>query len=301
MQFIVYYLVYPVLWLISRLPWRLFYVFSSFIFFLLYYIIRYRRKTVSENLALVFPEKNSSDRKKIQKASYQHMCDMFLEMIKTISIKEEEIIKRFKIKNVDLLTELESKNKSIIVMMGHYASYEWTNSIDLISKFNCVGIYKPVKNKYFDRLAHRIRGRFDSRLIPSHRVYREITTDQRKENPELNLYGLISDQSPKANNAMYWTDFMGVTVPAFMGGEAIARRLDLSIFYLHVEKVKRGFYEASFVPISQASASEKEHVITKKFLQLLERQIRNKPQNYLWTHKRWKHRNTPIPKGATVD
>lgn len=299
MQFFFYCLIYPLLLLISKLPWRIFYLFSSCIYFFTYYIIRYRRKTVAENLSLIFPEKTSSEIKKISRKTYQYMCDMFLEMIKSISISPEEMKNRFKITNMDTLTELEAKNKSIIIMMGHYASYEWTNAIDLISKFECVGIYKPLKNKYFDRLIRRIRGRFGSRVIANKSAYREMYKDLNKK--KIHLYGLVSDQSPKIHTAKYWTDFMGVKVPTFMGGEILSKRLGLNIYYLNVEKVKRGYYEASLIPISEDSKNAEEYAITKKFLRLLEDQIIKKPENYMWTHKRWKHRNAEIPKGVIVN
>jgi len=298
MQLIIYSVIYPLLWIISKLPWRLFYLFSSFVYIIIYHIIRYRRKTVTANLTMVFPEKTSKEIQKIQKKAYQHQCDMFLEMIKSISISEEEMKKRFKITNIDLLEKLVAKNRSIITMMGHYASYEWTNVVDLISDFECVGIYKPIENKYFDRLVHRIRGRFGSRVIPNRTAYREMVRDL--ETNTLSLYGLFADQSPRVNATKYWTDFMGITVPAFAGGEVLSKRLGLSIYYLNVEKVGRGYYEASFIPISEDPKNAGEYEITKGFLNLLEKQIRNKPENYMWTHKRWKHRNAKIPKGATV-
>lgn len=300
MQLLVYCLVYPNLWVISKLPWRLFYMLSTCIYLFVYHIIGYRKKTVTENLLLVFPEKDKKEILRIRKAFYKHMCDMFLEMIRSISIKEEEMIERFHLKNIDDLTKLEKKNKSIIVMMGHYNSYEWTNAIDLITKFKCVGIYKPIKNKYFDQLVHRIRGRFGSGLIPSAKVFRAIYQNQNQENPDLNLYGLISDQSPKLDKSMFWTDFMNIKVPAFVGGEVLAKRLDLSIYYFHVEKVKRGYYEATLVPIAEDPATVPEHYITEQFIKLLEEQIRSKPENYLWTHKRWKHHNSKPPKGAVL-
>ncbi|MDY8138940.1 lipid A biosynthesis acyltransferase [Aquimarina sp. 2201CG5-10] len=298
MQLLIYCLVYPILWGISKLPWRLFYMFSTGIYILMYYIVRYRRKTVTENLTLVFPEKSQKEIKSISKKTYKHMSDMFLEMIKSISISSEEMKDRFKITNLDMLKRLEDENKSIIVMMGHYASYEWTNVVDLISKFGCVGIYKPIENKYFDRLAHRIRARFGSRVIANRIAYKEMIKDLNDN--RLSLYGLFSDQSPKATTSKYWTNFMGVRVPAFTGGEVLSKRLGLSIFYLNVEKVNRGYYEASLIPISEDPKNTEDHVITRRFLDLLEKQIHNKPENYLWTHKRWKHRNADIPKGAII-
>ncbi|TSE09238.1 lysophospholipid acyltransferase family protein [Aquimarina algiphila] len=299
MQLLIYSLVYPIILGISKLPWRLFYAFSTGIYFIIYYIVRYRRKTVTENLQLVFPEKSKEEIFSIRKKFYKHMCDMFLEMTKSLSISREELIKRYKVTNLDEFHEFEKKNKSIIALMGHYGSFEWSNAIDLVSINPCVGIYKQIENKYFDRLAHRIRGRFNSRLIASHKVARQIIKD--KQEDTVCAYGMISDQSPKIGNAKYWTNFMGVKVPIFLGGEFLAQRLDVIVLYLHVEKVKRGYYEVRFIPISENSKTEEKYHVTKEYLRLLEGQIREKPQYYLWTHKRWKHRNTPIPEGAVVD
>ena len=148
MQLAVYCLVYPILWIISKLPWRLFYLLSDITYILLYYIIGYRRKTVTQNLKLAFPEKSNTEIKKIRKASYKHTCDIFLEMIRSLSISGDEMIQRFHISNLDELKKIEAKGQNIIIVMGHYNSYEWTNTIELVSSFTCVGIYKPIKNKY---------------------------------------------------------------------------------------------------------------------------------------------------------
>ncbi|TPN82441.1 lysophospholipid acyltransferase family protein [Aquimarina algicola] len=299
MQLLTYALVYPLLWVISKLPWKLFYAFSTFIFIIIYYVAGYRKKTVTNNLKLVFPEKKEKEIKKIRKEFYKHMCDMFLEMIKSISISDHEMKKRFKLTNLDDLLELEAQGENIMVFMAHYASYEWSNVVDLQTKFQAVGIYKPIDNKYFDRLIHKIRARFGSRVISSRDAMKIITDDQSKEG--LYMYALVSDQSPKMHNAMYWTDFLGIKVPTFLGAEVLAKRLDLKVFYLQVEKVKRGFYEATLVPIESDTQSCKDYSIVKKYLRLLENQIINKPEYYLWSHKRWKHRNKAIPQGATID
>lgn len=299
MQLLIYGITYPIILGISKLPWRLFYAFSTVTYIIVYYIIRYRRTTVTNNLSLVFPEKSNKEIKKIRKEFYKHMCDMFLEMTKSLSISRDELIKRYRVTNLEEFHEFEKKNKSIITLMGHYGSFEWSNAIDLVSINPCVGIYKQIKNKYFDRLAHRIRGRFNSRLIASHKVARQIITDKKENN--VCAYGMISDQSPKIYNAKYWTDFMGIKVPIFMGGEFLAQRLDVIVLYLHVEKVKRGHYEVTFIPITENSKEEPKYFVIKKYLRLLEQQIKEKPQYYLWTHKRWKHKDAQIPKGATVD
>lgn len=299
MQGLVYWMVYPILWLISILPFPVFYAVSDMIYVLVFHIVRYRRKTVTNNLRLVFPDKPESEIKRIEKAFYKHMCDMFLEMIKSISITEKEISKRYEFMNLDYLRKLEAENKSLVVMCGHYASYEWVNALQLHGlKFHSFGIYKKIKNKRFDDLIRRIRGRFGGTLISSYKATEAIVKNE--EEGKLANYFMISDQSPKMSRARYWLHFMGIRVPVFEGSERLARKLDLTVVYLHVEKTGRGYYEATLMPITENCQEEPDHFITAKFIELLENQIRKKPEHYLWTHKRWKHRNEPIPKNATI-
>ncbi|MBP2833957.1 lipid A biosynthesis acyltransferase [Aquimarina sp. U1-2] len=302
MHFFIYCVTYPLLWFISKLPWRLFYGFSSMIFFLIYYVIRYRRKTVTKNLNLVFPEKSVAQIKAIRKEFFRHMCDMFLEMIKSMAISNDEMKERFKVTNLDKLHQLEKKGDNIMVFMAHYASYEWSNVVDLQTDFQAVGIYKKIGNPYFDRLVRRIRARFGSRVVTTKNAMKEITEDQEK-NRGLYMYGLVSDQSPKIHNAMYWTDFMGIKAPTFLGAEVLAKRSGMNVYYLKVEKLKRGYYEAEFVTITEDSKNCEDFYIVKKYLNILEEQIKNNPAYYLWSHKRWKHSNSisEAPKGATID
>lgn len=299
MQFIVYKLVYPILWFISKLPWRFFYIFSTIIFFLVYYVVRYRRKIVTQNLKLAFPNKSLIEINKIRKDFYKHMCDMFLEMIKSISISSEEMKQRFKVTNIEKLHELEAKGENIIIFMAHYASYEWANVVDIQTNFQAVGVYKQIGNKYFDRLVQKIRARFGSRVVTTKEAMKVITEDQL--NNGLYMYALVSDQSPKINKATFWTDFMGVKVPVFLGAEVLSKRLGLNAYYLQVEKVKRGYYEAKLITLTEDPKNCEDYSIIKKYTRLLENQIYKNPQYYLWTHKRWKHRNTPPPKDATID
>lgn len=299
MQLFVYRIVYPILWVVSKLPWRLLYLLSSSVYILVYHIIGYRKKVVTKNLTLAFPEKSIDDVYKIRKKFYKHMCDMFLEMIKSLSISKEEMIKRFTIVDPHTFKEVQAHQKSIIVLMGHYASYEWAIAAQFVMDFPIVGVYKKIKNKHFDQLAHRIRGKFNTRLIRHRNVIKEITRD--KVNGKLCAYGLLSDQSPKMKNALYWTDFMNIKVPVITGGEVLAKRLDMPVMYLKVEKVKRGYYQAKFIKITDDPKKCKEHFITKTYLSLLESQIKENPEYYLWTHRRWKHRSMKIPKGAIVD
>lgn len=297
MQRLVYLLAYPFLWLISKLPFSLFYLFSDFVFFLVYYLIRYRRKTVANNLCLVFPEKSKKELKRIEKKSYHHLCDQFLEMAKSLSISNEQLLKRFTFSNVDEIERIRKMDKSIILLYGHYANYEWVNALQLYGlDYNGFGVYKKLKNPYFDKMIHRIRGRFNGELIATNVATKQITKNERKK--RLGIYAIIGDQSPKLDRAWYWTKFMGVRSPAFTGGEKLAKRLDMAVVYFHVEKIKRGHYHATFKTISDNPSEYVDYRITETFLRELETQIREQPEYYLWTHKRWKHKDAPAPKDA---
>lgn len=216
------------------------------------------------------------------------MIDMFLEMIKSISISEEELKKRFEFTNKEEILRIREMNKSIILMCGHYASYEWMTALQLFGiDYGGYGIYKKVKNPYFDKLAKDIRGRYEGVLIPTVEATKTITRNEKKD--VRGVYAMVADQSPKINRAKYWMDFLGKKVPVFTGSERLAKELDMAVVYLHVEKVKRGFYRASFITITDSPREEPDHKITRTFIELLEKQIEKAPEYYLWTHKRWKH------------
>lgn len=228
------------------------------------------------------------------------MCDMFLEMVKSISITEEELSKRFAITNIEEIHRIRKMDKSIILLYGHYANYEWSNAIQLYPiNYLGYGIYKKIKNKYFDRMVHRIRGRFNAQLISTRDATKQITRNERSN--QRGIYAIIGDQSPRIDRAWYWTSFMGIKSPTFTGGEKLAKHLDMAAVYLHVEKVKRGHYVATFKTITDTPANCADHEITETFLRHLEAQIRTNPEYYLWTHKRWKHKDGPIPKDAVVN
>lgn len=288
MQFLIYSISFPFLWIISKLPFRLFYWFSDCIYILVYYIIGYRKKIVRNNILIALPNVSEEKRLSIEKKFYQHMCDMFLEMIKTMSISSEEMKERFKITNIELLKEYEQKNKSIILLAAHYASWEWLLSINESTSFKCYGVYKKVNNKYFDAKVRAIRSKFKSILVTTDNTIALINDNEK--NGIMSLYGLASDQSPQVHKTFHWQQFMGITVPVHTGAEMLAKRYDLEVVFAKVKKVKRGYYEATFVPIANNPKSIPDYEITDAYLKEVEQQILEAPEFYFWTHKRWKHR-----------
>ncbi|MGL2986828.1 lysophospholipid acyltransferase family protein [Flavobacterium sp. RSSA_27] len=288
MQFLVYILVFPILWIISILPFRVFYWFSDLIYIIVYRIVGYRKKTVRANMALALPHLNSHERLVVEKKFYHHLCDMFLEMVKTLTISHKEMDKRFKITNIELVKEFENKGKSVVLLTSHYGSWEWLMTLNNQTKFHGVGVYKKIANKHFDQLVRNIRSRFNAELVETTQTIPLMRDNEKLD--QLFMYGLVSDQSPKLNRAFHWHPFMGVEVPVHTGAEMLAKRYDLNVLFVDVQKIKRGYYEATFVAITEDPRSIPDFEITEHFLKLVEKQILDAPEYYLWTHKRWKHK-----------
>lgn len=287
MQRLLYWLVYPLLWIISKLPFWLFYKVSDVIFLILYYAVGYRKKTVRFNLKTAFPEKSDAERKSIEKKFYRHMCDMFLEMIKSISISAEELKERFQFDDLSIVEKLVKEQRSSLIMMGHYASYEWLTALQFYFDHSGYGIYKRIKNPYFDKLIHEIREKWNSKLLANKEATFIIRKQQRAG--KMATYAFIADQSPKTRKNYHCTDFLGKNVPFFTGVERLAKSEDMPVIYLAVDKIKRGYYKASFKVITENPTTLPDYQITDEFAALLETQIKANPEYYLWTHKRFKH------------
>jgi KDO2-lipid IV(A) lauroyltransferase len=288
MQFLVYIFLYPFLWCISILPFRVLYLFSDVAYFIIYYIFGYRKKTVRENLALALPHLSNKERLIIEKKSFRNLCDIFLEMIKTMSISEKEINKRYVFKNFEVYQELEKKQKSIALFCAHYASYEWAVSINYKATFQGYAIYKKINNAYFDKLVRDIRSKFKATLITTKETI--PTIDKNHQLNKLGLYGFASDQSPRISTVYHWKKFMGIEVPIHTGAEMLAKKYDMNAIFIRTERLKRGYYAATFEMLSENTAIVPDYEITDKFIELVEKQIYEAPEHYLWTHKRWKHR-----------
>lgn len=287
MQLLVYILVYPFLWLISILPFKLLYFLSDIFYVLLYYIVGYRKKVVLDNLKLALPEKSEQELLSIRKRFYHHLCDMMFEAIKSITISEAEMQKRYVFTNVEEIHKLEKEHRSVILFMGHYASWEWIFILQTHVNHKGYAVYKRLSNTYFDALVKRIRAKYNSHLITTRETVPILI--KAKRNNELTFNGFVFDQSPKLNKANYWQNFMGVEVPVHVGAETLAKRLDMVTLFLKVKKVKRGYYEATFSDIIRNPKDYKDYEITDLSLKRVEEQIHEAPEFYFWTHKRWKH------------
>ncbi|MGZ9676231.1 lysophospholipid acyltransferase family protein [Flavobacterium sp. GNP001] len=288
MQLLVFIIAYPFLWIVSILPFPIFYFLSDCVYLLVYHVIGYRKKVVRANLALALPHLTAKERLQIEKKSYHHLCDMFLEMVKTMTISSAEMNKRFVVTNLEVMTDLEKKGKSIMLIASHYASWEWLLSFNQKVSLKGIGVYKKLANKHFDKLVRDIRSKYNTELVPTNQTIPLIANNHR--NNIQCIYGLASDQSPKADRIFHWHSFMGVEVPVHTGPEMLAKKYDMNVVFAKVKKIKRGYYELTIVPLSENAKSVPDFEITEAYIKEVEKQIAEAPEYYFWTHKRWKHR-----------
>tara|TARA_X000000368_G_C23017792_1_gene706535 strand:- start:255 stop:1028 length:774 start_codon:yes stop_codon:yes gene_type:complete len=249
----------------------------------------YRKNIVRQNIKLAFKGISNKKLRQIEKKFYTHFCDITLEALKSLKMSEKEMKERFVFKNIEVLKQFEEKNQSIIIIMGHYSSWEWMLSLGYYMSFKGYGIYTPLMNKYLNQLVQKIRKKHHGYLISR---YSAIETMKKKDKEgELAFYGFASDQSPRPKPNIYWRNFLGVKVPVFMGAELIARELNFAIVYARVNRIRRGYYEAEFELLTENPRKTKEYEITDIFTTWLEKDIYNDPTQYLWTHNRFKHRH----------
>jgi KDO2-lipid IV(A) lauroyltransferase len=267
------------------LPLRVLYIISDGFYYLNYYLVQYRKKIVFQNLRNSFPEKSNDEIKNIAKKFYRHFGDLFVETVKLLNMPYEEGRRRIKLKNPEILERLYGEHKLILAAMGHYNNWEWLSLITR-PEFHIVSLYKPLHDPNFDRFMIKLRTMKGCMVVPSTQTLRFLNS---WNNPEKRAFlCFIADQSPQKKDIHYWTQFLNQSTPIFVGIEKIAVKTNLPVCFFRMEKIKRGYYELEVVPISENPASSKPFEITEAHVRLLENDIRNKPEFWLWSHRRWK-------------
>lgn len=283
-----FYILLPFIYLISVLPFPIFYLVSDFFFVLMYHVLGYRKKVVYTNLKKSFPEKSHNELKKIEKQFYHYLCDLFLETFKTLTISKKEAVKRcaFTPETLAIFNKLNEEKKSCIIVMGHYGNWEWAgNTFSLLCKQQLYVIYHPLSNKQFDNLMYKMRTHFGTKLYAMKDTMREMI----KNRHEVNATAFIADQTPPPEGA-YWTTFMHQDTPVFVGTEKIAQKLNFPVVYVTVNRKKRGYYEVNSEILVSEPKNTKEGEISELHTKKLESDIRKQPEIWLWSHRRWKHK-----------
>ena len=270
--------------LFSLMSFGFMYRLSDFTAFFLKNIVKYRRNVIHENLRNSFPEKDEKEIERLAKGAYRNLADITLEGIKCFSMSEKNIRERYVIVNPSVLNDLVRENRNSIVMAAHYTNWEWgTLGFPLFVEGCVIGFYKPLSNSYIDAYGRKSRGNTGLELISIGKT--AWAFDHFKATPT--TYLLVSDQNP-ANNLVHWVTFLGQDTACLYGGDKYARLYNYPVYFAVIERVKRGFYTVTIEELALNPLDLPEEAITKIFMARLEKQIIAKPEDWLWSHKRWK-------------
>jgi KDO2-lipid IV(A) lauroyltransferase len=286
MDAIIFYLALPFLYVLSILPMWVLYLVSDLLYPVTYYLIRYRKKIVLENLRNSFPEKSEGEIRALARKFYRHFNDVIMEILKMSTISTKRLEKRLRFSNPEILRDYYQQGKSVLVVAAHLNNWEWSLGLSRSTPHQPIVIYKPLHNKYFDRFFRTTRERHGSILIPMRDTYRHILADQREG--KLALYGFVSDQSTVWEETQYWTTFLNQLTPVHLGVEKIALKTGFPVVFINIRKIRRGHYEIDTIRLFDTVTGLAKYAITEKHVRTLESLIRKNPEQWLWTHRRWK-------------
>lgn len=288
MKKVLYYITYTTIWLLSLLPLWVLYGLSNMIYVLVYYVVRYRRRLVFQNMSDSFPEKTAEEIHALERRFFHWFCDYLVESIKLLTISKEQLKRRMVFKGTDIVNTIVKDGQSCAVYLGHYCNWEWITSLPLwiTPEAQCGQIYHVLENSDYDRLFLKLRQRWGAVCIPMAETLRRII--KYKQEGRQVVIGYISDQVPFWNNIHHWVDFLHHDTPVLTGTERLARQTGHAVVYLDVSRPKRGFYEAEFRLITREPKQMADFAITDEYFRLLEASIRRAPEYWLWTHNRWK-------------
>jgi KDO2-lipid IV(A) lauroyltransferase len=283
-----YYLFYGINWIFTLLPLPVLYIFSDFLYLVLYYVVSYRRNVVATNLKNSFPEKTDEELKTIEKKFYRHLSDLLIETFKSTHMTTANQKKRFTYSNLEIIDKLREEKRDIIAVLGHYNNWEWPTLLPYYLKYKTIIIYKPLQNKYFNSFINNHRSEHGIVLTPTSQVIREIINYRKNDINTVSVF--ISDQIPSKGDIKYWTTFLNQDTAVFTGAGKIASKYDMAMVFFHVQKVKRGYYNLNIELLFDHTAGLSEEEITEKHVRRLEDIIKEKPENWIWSHRRWKHK-----------
>lgn len=284
MRALIFYLTYPFIYLIASLPFSILYVFSDFAYLILR-LSGYRKEVVLKNLRNSFPNKSPEEIEQACEAYYRYLCDLILEILKTMKMTEKEAKEHCTFRKTEWLDKLYEDNKSILVVMGHYGNWEWAGpSFTLNTGFQLVVIYRPLSNPYFEKMTSGMRTKFGTSITPVNQTLRDMVANRGK----VTATAFIADQTASPENA-YWTNFMNQDTAVFTGPEKLAKKFGYPIVYMNIQRIKRGYYEIIPELLFAEPKNTADGEISEVFTKRLEREIILDPTTWLWSHRRWKH------------
>ncbi len=288
MRAILYYIFFGINWLITLLPLTVLYIFSDFLFLVLYYFPSYRRKVVLTNLINSFPEKSDKEIRQIEKDFYRHLADLFIEILKLRNMSNSTQKKRFTYSNTEIFDKLRDEKRDIIGVLGHYNNWEWPTLLGQKVNYLTTVIYKPLQNKYFDRFMNDQRTKDGLKLAATSMIIKDIINYRKLGINTFSVF--LADQTPPGLETNHWTTFLNQETAFFTGAGKIASKYDMAVVFFNIQKKKRGHYNVDFELLFDHTRGIEEKVIIENYVRRLEKQIIEKPEYWLWSHRRWKHK-----------
>lgn len=280
---------------VSKLPFGFLYGLSTFFSYVFQYIVGYRKNVVMINLQNAYPEKTEKEIKKIVRAFYLNLTDTMLESIKAWSMTREQFEQRMKFSNSEMLEKFFKENKNLIVLSMHYANWEWAPFVQTYMKHRYLVVYNEVRgNSSFEKFLNQMRTRWGAEMVASHQTARLLMRKTEFDTPIALV--LLADQRPP-NITSFWTTFLNQETSFISGPEKLAHRFNLPVFFFHVNRVKRGYYEIGYKLITEEPARMEPDEILLAYIREMEKYINKNPENYLWSHKRWRQQrpdNVPM-------
>lgn len=272
---------------LSMLPLSVLYRLSDGLHWLLFRVLGYRRSVVMANLRRVYPKRDQAELDVIMSNFYRHFFDLIVETLRMFSMPEQEILARCSLRDADILNKYFEQGKGVFIIAGHYNNWEIAaQSANLQLKHYAVGIYSPLKNAFFDKKFYESRARYGLGLVSKKEVNEYFDSLKDRIRPCATMFG--ADQAPSNPRKAYWMNFLGQETPVFFGPELYAQRYDQVPVFGHIYKLSRGHYEMAFELVEENPTTAPYGLITQRHTRMLEKDILNDPQYWLWTHKRWK-------------
>ncbi len=274
---------------IAAIPLPILYGLSWSLYILLFYIVRFRRDIAENNIRNSFPKLSKHEHRALLKLHYRNYCDVILEILKTTNLKPEQLKQWVSFKNSEIIEKPLEKNQTIILSLAHQCNLEWaTLAASLHTAYPIDGIYKPLHQKWLDELTLESRSKFDITLIPA----KTCVTDLIKRAKQTRIIAIAPDQAPRRRDEAYWATFLNQETPFYLGLEKIATLFKYPVFFMQLERTSRGKYQATFKQLAQPPYDKESSLISKSYVQAVEEQILQHPQDWLWIHKRWKKKKS---------
>ncbi len=275
-----------IIFVFRLIPFPVLYLLSDVSAFFMGGVLGYRKKIIYENLKKSFPEKSEAEIKKIIKKYYIHLTDISFESLKGYTLSKEKLLKRFHIVNPELGNDFFDKNQSIIYASGHYGNWEWgTRAAPHLLLHEVFIMYKPMKNKRIDAYINRLRGRDNAKMIS---IYFTGKSFLQQQKPYCII--MVGDQNPSSAKKALWVEFLNQPTACLHGIELYAKRMNLPVIYFVIKKIKRGHYQLYFDIITTSPRDTAKGEITKAYMKRLEQDIKEQPEFWLWSHRRWKRK-----------